>query len=67
MVHSLRVPVERERSFQLIVNGCSRSLECAGQTFLQGGNSVSTTSPSRLFRSTDFFAQGITLGLTYRF
>jgi hypothetical protein len=38
-----------------------------GQTFLQGGNFVSATSPARLFRSTDFFAQGITVGLTYRF
>jgi hypothetical protein len=38
-----------------------------GQTFLQGGNFVSTTSPARLFRSTDFFAQGFTLGLSYRF
>jgi hypothetical protein len=38
-----------------------------GQTFLQGGNTVSTTSPARLFRTTDFFAQGMNLGVTFRF
>lgn len=38
-----------------------------GQTFLQGGNFVSTTSPARFFRTTDFFAQGLSLGVTYRF
>jgi hypothetical protein len=38
-----------------------------GQTFQQGGNIVSTTSPARLFRTTDFFAQGLTIGVAFRF
>ena len=38
-----------------------------GQTFQQGGNTVSTTSPARLFRTTDFFAQGMNVGLALRF
>jgi hypothetical protein len=38
-----------------------------GQTFLQGGNFVSTTSPARLFRTTDFFAQGMSVGVAFRF
>jgi hypothetical protein len=38
-----------------------------GQTFLQGGDIVSTTSPAKLFRTTSFFAQGISVGLEFRF
>jgi hypothetical protein len=38
-----------------------------GQTFQQDGTSPSTTSPSRLFKTTDFFAQGISVGLEYTF
>jgi len=38
-----------------------------GQTFLQGGNIISTTSPSRIFRTTDFFAQGMNVGVAFRF
>jgi hypothetical protein len=38
-----------------------------GQTFLQGGNIVSTTSPARIFRLTNFFAQGISVGMQFRF
>lgn len=38
-----------------------------GQTFQQGGDTVSTTSPARLFNGTDFYAHGLTLGLSARF
>jgi hypothetical protein len=38
-----------------------------GQTFLQGGDFISTTSPARIFRSTSFFAQGINVGVSFRF
>lgn len=38
-----------------------------GQTFNQGGVAPSTTSPTRLFRTTDFLAQGLTLGVAFRF
>lgn len=38
-----------------------------GQTFLQAAPTISTTSPSRRFHTTDFYAQGITLGLQLRF
>lgn len=38
-----------------------------GQTFLQAAPTISTTSPSRRFQTTDFYAQGITLGLQLRF
>jgi hypothetical protein len=38
-----------------------------GQTFLQGGDTVSTTSPERIFRPTNFFAQGISVGMEFRF
>jgi Putative beta barrel porin-7 (BBP7) len=38
-----------------------------GQTFLQGGSTVSTTSPTRIFRTTDFYAQGVSVGVAYRF
>jgi hypothetical protein len=34
-----------------------------GQTFQQDGTAASLTSPARLFRTTDFFAQGISIGL----
>jgi hypothetical protein len=37
-----------------------------GQTFQQDGTAASLTSPARLFRTTDFFAQGITIGLVVR-
>ncbi|MEO6786802.1 MAG: BBP7 family outer membrane beta-barrel protein [Chthoniobacteraceae bacterium] len=38
-----------------------------GQTFQQGGKTVSTTSPVRLSQTSDFFAHGITFGLDFRF
>ena len=38
-----------------------------GQIFRQGGTTISTSSPSRLFRTTDFYAQGLTAGATFRF
>jgi hypothetical protein len=40
-----------------------------GQVFMQGGPSVvtSTTQPSSLFRTTDFYAQGLSAGVTFRF
>lgn len=38
-----------------------------GQTFNQADPVVSTNSPSRLFRTTDFFAHGVNLGFEYRF
>ena len=38
-----------------------------GQIFQQGGLAISTTSPARLFRTTDFYAQGLSAGLSVRF
>jgi len=38
-----------------------------GQTFQQDGTVASTTSPVRLFRTTDFSAQGINVGVAVRF
>lgn len=38
-----------------------------GQTFQQDGTAASTTSPARLLRSTDFYAQGLTAGLQASF
>ncbi len=38
-----------------------------GQIFQQGGSSVSSTSPTALFNKTDFFAQGLSVGLAVRF
>jgi hypothetical protein len=38
-----------------------------GQTFNQADPIVSTTSPSRLTRTTDFFAHGVSVGMEYRF
>jgi hypothetical protein len=38
-----------------------------GQTFEQGGSSVSLTSPSPLFNRTGFFAQGLSAGVAVRF
>jgi hypothetical protein len=37
-----------------------------GQTFQQDGTPASLVSPAKLFRTTDFFAQGISFGLTFR-
>ena len=37
-----------------------------GQTFQQDGTTASLTSPARLFRTTDFYAQGISIGLVFR-
>jgi hypothetical protein len=37
-----------------------------GQTFQQDGTPASLTSPAKLFRTTDFFAEGITVGLVFR-
>ncbi len=36
-----------------------------GQTYQQDGTSPSLTSPARLFRTTDFFAQGVSIGLVF--
>ena len=38
-----------------------------GQTFQQDGTSPSTTSPARLFRTTDFFAHGLSAGVGFTF
>lgn len=40
-----------------------------GQVFMQGGQNTatSTTQPSNLFRTTDFYAQGLNAGITFRF
>jgi hypothetical protein len=38
-----------------------------GQTFIQAAPTISTTSPSRRFQTTDFYAHSITLGLQLRF
>jgi hypothetical protein len=38
-----------------------------GQTFQQGGSSVSTTSPSRMFNTTGFYAHGLTFGIEVTF
>jgi hypothetical protein len=38
-----------------------------GQIFLQNGGAVSTTSPATLFDRTDFFAHGLTAGVSFRF
>jgi hypothetical protein len=37
-----------------------------GQTFQQDGTAASLTSPMRLFRTTSFYAQGISIGLVFR-
>ena len=36
-----------------------------GQTFQQDGTAASTTSPTRLFRTTDFFAHGLSAGVSF--
>ena len=38
-----------------------------GQIFSQNGGAVSTTSPSQLFNRTDFYAHGLTAGVSVRF
>ena len=38
-----------------------------GQTFQQGGSAVSATSPTPLFNRTDFYAHGLTAGVSFRF
>jgi hypothetical protein len=38
-----------------------------GQTFLQAAPTISTTSPAKLFRTTDFYAQGVNVGLRVAF
>jgi hypothetical protein len=38
-----------------------------GQIFQQNGGAVSTMSPSALFNRTDFFAHGLSAGVSYRF
>ncbi len=38
-----------------------------GQTFQQGGSSVSTASPAPLFKTTDFYVQGFSVGLAASF
>jgi hypothetical protein len=38
-----------------------------GQTFLQGGDDISATSPARFFNRTDFYAHGLTFGLDWRY
>jgi len=38
-----------------------------GQTFQQDGTAANTSSPSRIFRASDFFAQGLSFGFEFRF
>ena len=38
-----------------------------GQIFAQGGPAISTTYPARRFQTTDFYAQGLTAGVSLRF
>ncbi|GAC1339837.1 MAG: hypothetical protein NVSMB18_08760 [Acetobacteraceae bacterium] len=38
-----------------------------GQTFQQDGTAPSTTSPARLFRTSDFFAHGLNAGVRFHF
>ncbi len=38
-----------------------------GQTFLQNGGIVSSSSPTPLFNRTDFYAHGLTAGVSFRF
>ena len=38
-----------------------------GQVFQQGGTSISATSPVALFNTTDFFVQGLSVGLAIEF
>ena len=38
-----------------------------GQTFLQAAPTISTTSPAKLFNTTDFYAQGLNIGVEVRF
>ncbi len=38
-----------------------------GQTFEQGGVAPSAKSPERLFRTTDFYAYGVSFGLDFRY
>ncbi|GAC1344614.1 MAG: BBP7 family outer membrane beta-barrel protein [Acetobacteraceae bacterium] len=38
-----------------------------GQVFQQGGPAISTTSPARLFRTSDFHAQGLSAGVSLKF
>ena len=36
-----------------------------GQTYQQDGTAPSLTSPARLFKTTDLFAQGVSIGLIF--
>ena len=38
-----------------------------GQTFQQDGKPASATSPASLFKTTDFYAQGMNAGVSLRF
>jgi hypothetical protein len=38
-----------------------------GQTFNQADPTISTTSPAKLFKTTSFYAQGLNVGLEFRF
>lgn len=38
-----------------------------GQTFNQADPTISTTSPTRLFKTSDFFAHGLSFGMEFRF
>jgi hypothetical protein len=38
-----------------------------GQTFLQSAPTISTTSPAKLFNTTSFYAQGLNVGVGFRF
>ena len=38
-----------------------------GQTFLQAAPTISSTSPARLFNTTNFYAQGLSIGVSARF
>jgi hypothetical protein len=38
-----------------------------GQTFPQSAPTISTTSPAKLFNTTSFYAQGLNVGVEFRF
>ena len=38
-----------------------------GQIFAQGGSAISSTYPARLFRTTDFYAHGLSAAVSFRF
>ena len=38
-----------------------------GQIFSQGGSAISAAYPSKVFKTTDFYAQGLSAGVSFRF